>query len=192
MTAYDELWARNNRAVLGYLARRCEDREDAADLLAETFLVAWRRLDAVPPPPDDRPWLFAVAANVLANHRRGLHRRSRATRALREQLGDLVTPEPSVEVLALREALRRLDPVDREVLTLAAWEGLSAREVGQVLGMSESAVSTRQSRARVRLREQLADPQPSPVRGRPPRDPGLETEVAVRGSAYLYRRSHDH
>jgi RNA polymerase sigma factor (sigma-70 family) len=157
VTGYDELWARHSQAVLGYLVRRCEVREDAADLLAETFLVAWRRLGEVPGPPGDRPWLFAVAANVLANHRRGLRRRSRATRALREQLGDLVTPEPSIEVLALREALARLPGTDREVLTLAAWEGLSAREIGQVLGLGTSAVSTRQSRARARLRELLGE-----------------------------------
>jgi DNA-directed RNA polymerase specialized sigma24 family protein len=56
VTAYDELWARNSRAVLGYLVRRCESREDAADLLADTFLVAWRRLGQVRGPPDDRPW----------------------------------------------------------------------------------------------------------------------------------------
>jgi RNA polymerase sigma-70 factor (ECF subfamily) len=165
VTGYDELWARNSHDVLGYLVRRCESREDAADLLAETFLVAWRRLGSVPGQPDDRPWLFAVAANVLANHRRGLRRRSRATRALREQLRDLVTPEPAIEVLALREALVRLQPTDREVLTLAAWEGLSAREIGQVLGMSTSAVSTRQSRARLRLRELLDDGSASPPAG---------------------------
>jgi RNA polymerase sigma-70 factor (ECF subfamily) len=162
VTGYDELWARNSHAVLGYLIRRCESREDAADLLAETFLVAWRRPGTVPSPPEDRPWLFAVAANVLANHRRGLRRRSRATQALREQLADLVTPEPAIEVLALREALTRLHPTDREVLTLAAWEGLSAREIGQVLGMSTSAVSTRQSRARARLREMLDEDSASP------------------------------
>ena len=163
MTGYDELWARNSQAVLGYLVRRCESREDAADLLADTFLVAWRRLGEVPEPPDDRPWLFAVAANVLANHRRGLRRRSRATRALREQLGDLVTPEPAIEVLAVREALARLHPTDREVLTLAAWEGLSAREIEQVLGMGTSAVSTRQSRARARLRDLLDECAAEPV-----------------------------
>ena len=163
MPDYDDLWARHSTAVLGYLARRCESREDAADLLAETFLVAWRRLATVPRPPDDRPWLFGVAANLLANHRRGLARRSRATRALRDQLGALVVPEPSVEALAVREALSRLPAVDREVLTLAAWEGLTAREIAQVLDLSQTAVTTRQTRARARLRELLADAEPAPA-----------------------------
>ena len=63
----------------------------------------------------------------------------------------------------MREALARLHPTDREVLTLAAWEGLSAREIGQVLGMGTSAVSTRQSRARVRLRDLLDESAAEPV-----------------------------
>jgi RNA polymerase sigma-70 factor (ECF subfamily) len=169
VTDYDQLWARHSKAVLGYLVRRCESREDAADLLAETFLVAWRRLPQVPAPPADRPWLFAVASNVLANHARGLARRGRATRALRDQLGALVIPEPSAEALAVREALKQLPSTDREVLTLAAWEGLTAREIGAVLGLSPTAVSTRQSRARARLRELLGEgtaaPEPSVARG---------------------------
>jgi RNA polymerase sigma factor (sigma-70 family) len=157
MPAYDALWTAHSRAVLGYLARRCEVREDAADLLAETFLVAWRRLDDVPQPPADRPWLFAVAGHVLANHHRGLRRRGRATRALRDQLGDLVVPEPPIEVLAVREALAKLAPIDREVLTLAAWEGLTTREIARALDLTETAVSTRQSRARAKLRQLLDD-----------------------------------
>lgn len=157
MTPYEDLWVRHRHAVLGYLVRRCEDREDAADLLAETYLVVWRRLADVPAAPDDRPWLFTVAGNVLANHRRGLRRRTRAVQEQRARLRELVVPEPSADVLALRSALAQLATVDREVLTLAAWEGLSAREIGLVLGMSATAVSSRQSRARAELRALLAE-----------------------------------
>lgn len=58
-----------------------------------------------------------------------------------------------------------LDPRDREVLLLIAWEGLRQEEVGMVLGVSRQAVATRLHRARKRLAQALAA-QDEPVRGR--------------------------
>ena len=56
--------------VLRYALRRCTSAEAAEDAAAEVFLVAWRRVDEVP--PDSLPWLFATARRVIANQRRGL------------------------------------------------------------------------------------------------------------------------
>ena len=65
-----------------YAMRRAASPEDAADVLSETFLIAWRKLEQVPPGDSARLWLFGVAANVL---RRGAQRR-RSSRALIERL----------------------------------------------------------------------------------------------------------
>ena len=76
-------------AVLGYALRRTDRAEDAADVTAETFLVAWRRLAHVPTGTETRPWLYGVARRVLANHRRGDHRRTRARRPAAQGARDL-------------------------------------------------------------------------------------------------------
>src|SRR3954464_15954393 len=65
------------RGVLGYALRRVGHREDAADVVAETFGVAWRGMGDVPAGDDARLWLYGVARNVLANQRRGALRRQR-------------------------------------------------------------------------------------------------------------------
>src|SRR5699024_1870713 len=97
-----------------------------------------------------------------ANHRRGLARaRDRAER-LRAALAatDLVSPaadrgDPEA-VTATREALQALSVDDRELVTLAAWEGLTAAQIGTVMGLSANAVRVRLHRARGRLRKILA------------------------------------
>ena len=74
---FTELYDRYSGHILAYAARRTAGNADAADVLAETFLVAWRRLDDVPTDEAARPWLYGVARRVLANHHRGVTRRSR-------------------------------------------------------------------------------------------------------------------
>ena len=61
--------------MLGYALRRTDNTDDAADVLAETFLVAWRRPDEIPPGPQARLWLYGTARRVLANQRRAERRR---------------------------------------------------------------------------------------------------------------------
>jgi RNA polymerase sigma-70 factor (ECF subfamily) len=72
---FEELFARTRSALMGYAVRRVGDPADDADVVAETYLVAWRRLDEVPPGEETRLWLFGVARRVLANHQRGERRR---------------------------------------------------------------------------------------------------------------------
>ena len=86
-TRFTGLMTEHGRAVLGYLTRRTEPVQDAADLTAEVFVVAWRRLDAVPGEPSQaRAWLLGTARGVLANHRRGAVRRSQLADRLRQYL----------------------------------------------------------------------------------------------------------
>jgi RNA polymerase sigma-70 factor (ECF subfamily) len=146
------------RGVLGYALRRVGDREDAADVVAETFSVAWRRIDAVPPQPEARLWLYGVARRVLANQRRGELRRRRLADRMREQLraaGAVAEPPCDERADAVGAALAALSEQDREVLLLATWEGLTPTEIAAVIGVPPATARTRLHRARGRLRAAL-------------------------------------
>lgn len=115
--------------LLAYLARRVDPPGDAADLLAEALATAWRRVADLP--ADDGPavaWLFGIARGTLANHRRGQARRH----ALADRLRDHLEPRlqaaapPADEAVAVRDALKRLAPDDRELLTVV--EGADHRQ----------------------------------------------------------------
>jgi RNA polymerase sigma factor (sigma-70 family) len=151
--------------LLAYALRRVEQHEDAADVVAETFLVAWRRSPEIPAGDEARLWLYGVARRVLANHHRGGIRRERLGERLRQRLTSTVGADPGSEVperLAVQAALARLGELDREVLTLTVWEGLQPREVATVLEVSPEAVRTRLTRARGRLRELIGDDRAAP------------------------------
>ncbi|HZG94645.1 MAG TPA: RNA polymerase sigma factor [Mycobacteriales bacterium] len=160
---FRRMYADNFDLVLGYVLRRVRHTEDAADVVAETFLVAWRRLSDVPDGDDARLWLYGVARRTLANQRRGESRRTALGERLRHDLAG-VAPDPADDVVAeqtLRTAVATLRPDDREVLLLSLWEGLEPREIAVVLQCSAIAVRTRLSRARGRLRGALGnDPPP--------------------------------
>jgi len=156
---YRRLYATHFDAVLGYALRRTDRPEDAADVTAETFLVAWRRLAHVPSGPETRPWLYGVARRVLANQRRGSHRRTALGGRLRLELAASV-PDTSDDVVQRADvvtAMRRLSARDQEVLELHLWEGLEPREIAEVLGLTTVVVRPRLSRARARLRDLLPD-----------------------------------
>ena len=142
-------------ALLGYLVRRVENPEDAADLLSETFLIAWRRRTDVPSPPADRPWLYGVARYVLANQRRGTRRRNAATLALAALVVQVTAPAPEASI-DVREALAGLDQLDREIVTLSAWEALTSSEIARVVDLPPSTVRARLARARAVVRSALA------------------------------------
>jgi len=147
------LFVRHYAAVYRYTGRRV-GAEEAADTTAEAFTVAWRKIAHVPPEPDTLPWLYGVARRVVGNARRSRRRRERL--AARAASGDPATT-PAADaagVLAVVEALR---PDDRELLRLAAWEGLGPREMGAVLGCSPNAAAIRLHRARRRLEEAMRD-----------------------------------
>jgi RNA polymerase sigma-70 factor (ECF subfamily) len=155
---FEQVFAAHRDAVLGYLRRRTDSGHDAADLVADTFLVAWRRLDDVPQGPEARPWLYGVARRVLANHRRGEGRRhALATKLLSEQLTETPnTPAPDDGPTA--RAFRLLPEQDREVLTLVVWEELDTAQVATALGISRNAVRIRLHRARKRFAKLLTAP----------------------------------
>lgn len=140
------------QSVLAYARRRCAELSDAEDLVAETFLVAWRRLDRLPARPEERlPWLYGIARRLLANQRRGATRRLRLVDRLRSTLA-VSRPRVTITVEA---ALASLPSRDQEILRLIAWESLTHAEAGLVLGISPNAVGIRLHRARERLRKAM-------------------------------------
>ena len=157
-------YAGNFAPLLAYALRRAQP-EDAADVVAETFLVAWRRRHEMPAAEETRLWLYGVARRVLANQNRGGVRRERLGERLRQQVTAVVAtelggPDPGNEVperLAVQAAFARLGELDREVLMLTVWEGLEPREAAAVLQVSPEAVRTRLSRARARMRDLIGN-----------------------------------
>jgi RNA polymerase sigma factor (sigma-70 family) len=155
---FSRLFADTERQVLAYVLRRVDREEDAADVVAETYLVAWRRLEKVPAGDEARLWLFGVARRQLANQRRGHLRRSRLADRLRAELPAAVAPAHGPvdnRVAAVRAALARLDEEDREILRLSSWEGLTPSEIATVMGVPGVTVRSRLHRARKRLRSEL-------------------------------------
>lgn len=153
------LYDGNFAAVLGYTLRRVEQPTDAADVVSETFLVAWRRLDEAPP-GDSRPWLFGIARHVLSNYHRGLRRRQRLGGRLRDTLARDVAPDPANGVTEwdrIRRVLLKLRPDDRELLMLVGWDGLTPTEAAGVVGIAPGTARMRLARARARFRD-LLDP----------------------------------
>jgi RNA polymerase sigma-70 factor (ECF subfamily) len=172
---FGQLYREQGRAILAYALRRVEDPEDAADVVAETFLVAWRRLGEVPIDEGARLWLYAVARRVMANLNRAERRRTRLGERLAESLRtELATrPAPAGEAAEVLRALGGLGDEDRELLLLVSWEGLSPSQAAKVLGISSLAARSRLHRARRRLRALLEDREST---GR--RNPELDTEEA--------------
>lgn len=156
--AYDDL--------LEFVKRRT-DLLVADDVVADTFLVAWRRLNDVPDSLDEaRAWLFTVAHNLLRNQRRSEQRQQKlALRILREPEGDAGGDADAVAThVDLTRAWQHLSPADQEALTLTAIEDLTGPQAAHVLGISRTAFSLRLLRARRRLRQHLRhQPEPEPV-----------------------------
>jgi RNA polymerase sigma factor (sigma-70 family) len=157
--AFRRLYAENFSAILSYALRRVGSLDDAADLVADAFVVAWRRRAEMPPGAEARLWLYGVARLVLSNHHRGEQRRHQLAGKLRLELREhLVSHDPTghlVEVQAVRSLMAQLEPTDREVLELAVWEQLAPREIAVTLGLSGQVVRARLSRSRNRMRALL-------------------------------------
>ncbi|GAA3151688.1 RNA polymerase sigma factor [Nonomuraea roseoviolacea] len=153
---FERLYLAHYPAIAAYVTRRTESTDDIADVIAETFTTAWRRLDDIPQGDEARLWLYAVARRVLANHFRAEERRSALAARLREELSAWSRPVADRDGDATYQAFRRLSPDDRELLTLVGWEGLSSAEIAKVLGCSRGAARLRLHRARKRLAKELA------------------------------------
>lgn len=151
--AFSELWRANYWPLQRYLARRLP-ADDVDEALAETFLVAWRRIDEVP--QEHLPWMYGVARRIVSNQERSLRRRAR----LLAQLAAPRQPPPPEPAAGGPEsviaAFAMLSAGDQEVLRLIAWEELEPAACAVVLGCSRAAFDVRLHRARARFEGALA------------------------------------
>ncbi len=141
-------------AVSGYLFRRVE-RQHVEDLAADVFAIAWSKRESVVE-GEELPWLYRIAANVVANHRR----KQASGVALLAFLRPADSAPSAEEIVSadatLAAAWRQLRASDREVLSLALVEDLAPAELSVVLGVSVNAATIRVHRARTKLARLLA------------------------------------
>ncbi|MDH6237099.1 sigma-70 family RNA polymerase sigma factor [Cryobacterium sp. CG_9.6] len=140
-----------------YLHRRA-DAATADDVLGDTLLVCWRRLDEVP--ADALPWAIVVARQCLSNARRAERRRTRL-------IGRIIAIDPppaavhdntaasTVDTVAVTTALTHLRRNDAEILRLWAWDELTSPQLAVVLGISANAAAIRLHRAKARFKQEL-------------------------------------
>lgn len=155
-TQFEAMFATHHDAVRRYVVRR-QSGALVDDAIADTFLVAWRRLEEIP----DRtlPWLLGVARRVLADQRRAVGRRRSLTERLHvHALTDDVARDwepPAGLTPDLTSALAALTEHEREALLLVAWDELSATDAARVAGCSAAAFRVRLHRARRRVAGRL-------------------------------------
>jgi RNA polymerase sigma factor (sigma-70 family) len=156
---FEILYAETRLGLLGYFLRRVDCAPDAADLLSETYLIAWRKIDSIPNDGTARLWLYGVARRVASNH----HRHENVAQGLAETLRADLSREaaamftesdmPLGEVIY--SSLDRLKPSDREIIELSAWEQLTPIEIAIIVGMKPGTVRVRLHRIRIAIRADL-------------------------------------
>jgi RNA polymerase sigma-70 factor (ECF subfamily) len=176
------LFSENYRHLARYARHRGLNAEESDDLVASTFEVVWRRFESIPDGDQAVLWLYGIAFNQLRNLRRTKRRQTRlATRVLPvTSMSDSAEPS-DIPIETIRAALEALAFEDREVILLVAGEGLSADEVGVVLGCGGATARSRLHRARKRLAiilEEANNAQRSRAFGHVPNEHGEATEVS--------------
>jgi RNA polymerase sigma-70 factor (ECF subfamily) len=158
--AFTACWQRDAPRLLAY-ARRHTALDDAADVVAETFAIAWRRWGDVPDPPIG--WLLRTAAGVMRNRSRSSRRHHTLTARI-ALLGQAAAAADTADAVVRRdEALRRLASLSddqRESLLLITWDGLTHDEAASVLGLRPATFRKRVSRARELLDRDEPPPPP--------------------------------
>jgi RNA polymerase sigma factor (sigma-70 family) len=148
------IFDRYYRPVYGYLSRRV-GTTIADDLAAETFTRAFERRSTYDPTAERAlPWLFGIAINLLAHHRRSEARQFRALAAARPVAQSSVGIDAALAE-RLVVGLEQLDDYDREVLLLYAWGELKYEEIAAALAIPLGTVQSRLHRARRKLRHVL-------------------------------------
>ena len=156
---FREVMRTTSSDLLGYFERRVRSPEDAADLLGETLLQAWRRAGDMPQddPSRQRMWLFTIGGNVLANFRRSKRRKFALADRIRAHLQVAAQPPDIADANSVRDAVLRLDGSKRELIMLIHWDGFSVTEAAQILGLNPSTARGRYAKARDELRRSLSD-----------------------------------
>ena len=153
---FTAIYDAHHEQVYAYAVSRA-GRQLADDIVSETFLVAWRKLAAVPAVP--LPWLLGVARNVVRERYRDEVRQASLAAELRAWVdeADADVADGVTERAAVLAALARLSDDDRELLSLMAWHSLSTREAARIVGCSTATFFVKLHRARKRLEQALTD-----------------------------------
>jgi len=157
--AFSELFSRYKQPVFGFFRRRVADPAQAEELAQETFLAVLRASSRYEPRSLFRTYLYAIGFRIL-----GAHRRKTAFRAtfLGAATGFREPTLPAIAdaELSLRQAVGKLERLDREILLLREFEQLSYSEIAALLTLPVNTVRSRLFRARIALRDLLAAPAP--------------------------------
>jgi RNA polymerase sigma-70 factor (ECF subfamily) len=147
---FEELFERHYPDVFRYALVLTNSREDAEDVAAETFARAWKAFgEQREPHGPPLPWLLTIARNIATDWWRRLSRR--ATQLLPRHDAD--SRDRVESLLWLESLVRALPPRQREVIALRYHRDLSDREIGRVMGLTESGVRSLVARAIQTLRQ---------------------------------------
>ncbi len=188
---FEELWESHAHRISAYATRHVGPQA-AQEIVADTFLVAWRRLKDVP--HDALPWLIVVARNTISAARRS-ERRANALEFTLAQLSAVAAPAASgpeavaVERAVMLRGIAGLTEVEREALLLTAWDGLGAAQAAIVAGCSTTAFHVRLHRARRRLAGLIDEADASPPK-EPPVDAVTELSTAPSTEPSPQRTTH--
>jgi len=164
------LYERSYGPISSYVKRRVRhDDGSDADVVAEIFIVAWRRLHDVPTHPQELPWLYGVARNLVANHVRKTQRSQALVSRLTVEemvIGDESVGMSNLE-LRVEQVMGQFSDLDREIFRLVHWENLSPDDIAVVVGITSKAVERRIARSRARVREAI-NPTPTEMIGTKP------------------------
>lgn len=158
--AFGELLERHRRIVFKVAHTYAWDPDDRDDLAQEIAAQLWRAYPGYDPLRSFSTWMYRIALNVAISHVRSSTQRDRHSVALDDSLHDVVDerssdPETEQQLRALQQVIAGLDRINRALLLLYL-EDRSNREIGDILGLSESNVSTKISRLKQRIRNDLS------------------------------------
>ncbi|MDD5438281.1 MAG: RNA polymerase sigma factor [Patescibacteria group bacterium] len=164
------LYERHIPSVYNFIARLCPSETDVDDIVQEAFVKAWKNLKKFKPEASFRPWLFAIAKNVLLDK---IKKNKTSVFSLDEndqEPIELEDPRPLADAwldeqdsnARVSEILDTLSPAERATVVLHAMEGMTFREIGEILGQPMETVKTRYRRAIARLAVDL-DRQKLPI-----------------------------
>jgi RNA polymerase sigma factor (sigma-70 family) len=155
------LYERHAAQIYRFCFHQLGRREEAEDAVQSTFLNAFRGIKGGVVPDSEAAWLFKIAHNVCLTRRRSSWRRDRVESPTDFEMVEELAPAPprrDDELIGLQDVLERLPEQQRRAILLREWQGLSYREIGQELRLSQAAVETLIFRARRSLAEGLEAP----------------------------------
>ncbi len=154
---FEDIYRLTYQKTLAFACRRTMTMSDALDVVSETYLVAWRRLDKLLAADEPQAWLYGIASRILLNVNRGHRRRENLLSRAVEAQSEIVERDPaesvakSEELIVVLAAMAQLSEFDQELLRLAAYEELTPTEIALVLETRPVIVRGALFRARRRL-----------------------------------------